>query len=74
MLPYLISAFNTGLVLVARWLYGNKKLAGPILSLLTQLMWMAYEIWQHQYALLIPAVLIFIIELRNARLWMRKRI
>jgi len=73
MLPYFISSVITGLVLVSRWLYGNKKLAGPILSLLTQLMWIAYEIWQCQYALLIPAVLIFVIEMRNAWLWMKSR-
>lgn len=64
--PYLLST----LVLVNIYLMGNKTLLGSISGIIIQIPWIYYMIRIKQYGLIICAVALLFIQIRNLMLWM----
>jgi hypothetical protein len=57
------------MTMIMFWLMGNKKLAGPIFGILTQVVWIIYATMLESWAMLIVSIIIMVIHIRNIILW-----
>ncbi len=63
----------SGISILMLWLMGNKSRWGPIVGIVTQVLWLIYVLNTEQHGLLIGTVAYAVIHVRNLRKWNKEQ-
>lgn len=72
MLDFAVQFLATALLLAGLWLMGSRRLLGPFLAFMAELLWFVVGVTHHVWSAWVIGGILFVVQLRNFVKWKRE--